>query len=184
LFLLIFSLIIFAGITFVSLTALLNIKEPYLISYIPIKEFADLLPFYPTLLAVYFSVLLPVIAAIIFSLSLFKKKNLFALSTWISLASIWVVAVVVFLSLCVSSAPKVVSEVKNNTIFAQNELSIPETDFNNIVVTDNEQNEMLVTITSADNFGIKAIGRNVDLENFTYKIEDKIYLYKKKELQK
>lgn len=165
---LILTLFCIAGVTFFAGIMIFHINSPYIISDVPLKEFAGMLSYYLSVSFLYFLITIPGVFMLFFGLTLLQRKNSFhALASYILIA-IWMFSLVGFGLACFDLVPK----AKNQIESIKNEEKIIKQydyrDFDNLRIGIDGN----VNIHNGEDFEIKASGGNETLDKLNFELKN------------
>jgi phage shock protein PspC (stress-responsive transcriptional regulator) len=167
------------GITFAASVLIFNIDSPYLVSDLPLNEFAQLLPYELTLVSLYTVLIIPVIFLLIISLALAKRKNIFNTITNSILIGIWMLAIITIGTISIDAAPQIEMKISeySESLDAEAKVRIIDAeDFDTIY--SGWSNE--VNLTYGEEYKVTVTGREDDLNKLEFNVVDNELIINKK----
>jgi phage shock protein PspC (stress-responsive transcriptional regulator) len=148
------------GITVSFSVLIFNINSPFIVSDLPLAELASSWYYYFGVLSIYFIVLIPLLFLVLLSITMIRRKNSFSQFFSTILIVIWMLSVTGLAISATDLAPRINAYIESS----QKEVvtkDIPIDSFSNMNLSGIGLNVKLV---ESDNFSMRAIGREDDLD--------------------
>lgn len=168
------------GVTVSFGVLLFNINSPYIVSDLPLAELANSWYYYFGVLSTYFIVLIPLLFLILLSITMIRRKNSFSQFFSIILIVVWILAVTGLAISTADLAPRVNSYVDSY----KTEVIIKDYNVENFSRIDLSGIGLNVKLVEAEDFSLKATGREDDLNLLSIKNVDNELVIKKESRNK
>ncbi|MFA6106329.1 MAG: DUF2807 domain-containing protein [Patescibacteria group bacterium] len=163
-----FPLFLTVGLAFAAFIFAFRLNHPYLISDIPLTDFAYENAFRLGILSAYLIALIPLLFAIFIGFSLLRKKSVFSVLLVSGLLTVWMVAIAAAGVIGFDYAPRIqekISEVRARETVTKN---LELKDFNSVAALGNYQ----VELKKGDDYSFKAEGFQKEIERMKTGVEN------------